>query len=196
MKWCSLSVLAALTLILLLTIAASAAGPAIARPDPVQNNVKVGQTFFVNLYVQDVIGLYATDIHLRFDPTILQVQDANPGVPGAQIQPLGSFFVPGFVIKQKACNTPDAGDPDCQDAGLAWYAAAQLNPTPPATGSGPVAAITFKAVKAGVSPLTISYQKLSDSSGVAIPSTPQDGTVKVTEGAPAGFRLYLPLIRH
>jgi hypothetical protein len=180
--------------VLVLALTASAAAPAIARPDPIQNNVKVGQTFVVNLYVQDVVGLYATDIHLHFDPTLLQVQDANPGAPGVQIQPLDSFFAPGFVIKQKACNVPDASDPDCQEGGLVWYAAAQLNPTPPATGSGPLAAITFKAVKAGVSPLTISYQKFSDSAGAAIPSTHQDGTVKVSD-ATSIFKLYLPQVQ-
>lgn len=185
--------LPALALLLVLVFTASAAAPAIARPDPVQSSVKVGQTFVVNLYVQDVAGLYAADIHLSFDPAILQVQDANPSIPGVQIRPVESFFVPGFVIKQKACNAADSGDPDCQEGGLVWYAAAQINPTPPATGSGPLAAITFKAVKVGESPLTFSYQQFSDSAGAVIPSTPQDGTVRVTE-ATNRFRMHLPLV--
>jgi hypothetical protein len=155
---------------------------AAAKPDPLQSNVKVGDTFVVNIYVQDVVGLCAAGINLSFDPAILQVQDANPSTPGVQIQPLDSFFVPGFVIKQEACNAPDPGDPDCQEGGLAWYAAAQLNATPPVTGAGPVAAITFKAVKAGVSPLTISYQQFSDSTGSTIPSSHLDRTVDVSGG--------------
>ena len=166
---------------------------AVARPDPLQSNVGVGQTFVVNMYVQDVVGLYAADIHLSFDPAILQVQDANPGVPGVQIQPVASFFVPGFVIKQKACNAPDPGDPDCQQGGLAWYAAAQLNPSPPVTGSGPLAAITFTAVKAGVSPLTISYQQFSGSTGASIPSSHLDGTANVAD-VTMPYTVYLPVI--
>ena len=193
MKRYLLMLLPVLPLLLLLALTASAGGPAIARPDPLQSSVKVGQTFVVNMYAQDVVGLYAADIHLHFDPAILQVQDANTGAPGVQIQPLSTFFVPGFVIKQKACNVVDASDPDCQVAGFAWYAAAQLNPTPPVTGSGPLAAITFKAVKAGVSPLTISYQQFSDSTGTAIPSTHQDGTVEVTEAA-SKLKVYLPMV--
>lgn len=182
-----------LALVALLTTA-SAAAPAIARPDPVSNMVGVGETFVVNLYIQDVVNMYAADIHLRFDPTVLQVQDAEPGVPGVQIQPLDTFMVPGFVIKRKACNVVDPNDPDCATAGFVWFAATQLNPTPPATGSGPVAAITFKALKAGVSPLTISYQKFSDPTGGEIASAPQNGSVTVT-GSGGLLKLYLPFVR-
>ena len=121
--------------------------------------------------------------HLRFDPAVLQVVDAAPATPGVQIEPLGSFFSPGFVIKKKACNEAVAGDPDCPTAGLAWYAAAQLNPAPPVSGSGPLARIAFRAVKAGISPLIISYQKFSDISGAVIPSDGIGGSVIVT-GAP------------
>ena len=170
------------------------AANATARPDPLQSNVTVGQTFVVNMYLQDVVNLYAVDIHLGFDPSILEVQDANPSIPGVQIQPLDSLLVPGFVIKQKACNAPDPNDSDCKDGGLAWYAAAQLNPSPPATGSGPLAAITFKAVKAGVSPLAISYQQLSDSTGATIPSTHLDGTVDVAD-VTMPYKVYLPAIK-
>jgi hypothetical protein len=170
-----------------------AGADAVARPDPLQSSAVVGQTIVVNMYLQDVVGLYAADIQLSFDPEILQVQDANPDAPGVQIQPLTSFFVPGFIIKQKACNAPDLGDPDCQAGGLAWYAAAQLNPSPPATGSGALAAITFKAVKAGDSQLVISYVQLSDSNGVPISSTHLDGTVHVSDLTISHY-LYLPVI--
>ncbi len=172
----------------------AADGPAIVRPDPLVTAVKVGQVFVVKLYVQDVANLYAADVHLQFDPALLEVQDADPAAPGVQIQPLSSFFAPGFVIKKKACNVVDPADPDCTVAGRAWYAAAQLNPTPPATGSGPLAAITFKAIKSGLSQLTVSYQQFSDPKGDPIPSMRQDGAVKVMEG-PILRKLHLPLIR-
>jgi len=186
-------VLPIVALLLLLVTVAAAAEPAIVRPDPLQTAVRVGQTFVVNLYVQDVTDLYAADIHLRFDPTILQVEDARPEVPGVQIQPLATFMSPDFVIKQKACNVPSVVDPDCQTGGFVWYAVAQLNPTPPAHGSGPVAAITFRAIRAGASPLTISYHKLSSPKGVDIPSTPQSGVVQVAD-AVRQYKALLPFV--
>lgn len=172
------------------TEVASNVSDATARPDPLQTDATVGQTFVVNMYLQDVANLYAVDIHLSFDPSILEVQDVNPDIPGIQIQPLESLLVPGFVIKRKACNAPDPSDPDCNEGGLAWYAASQLNPSPPVTGSGPLAAITFKALKAGVSPLEISYHQLSDSTGTPIPSTYLHGAVDVADVA----LVYLPII--
>ncbi len=174
-------VLSVFALLLVLATVTTAAEPAVVRPDPLQTNVRVGQTFAVNLYVQDVTDLYAADIHLLFDPTILQVEDARPEVPGIQIQPLATFISPDFIIKQKACNAPSVVDPDCQTGGFVWYAVAQLNPAPPAYGSGPVAAITFRAIRAGSSPLTISYHKLSSPKGVDIPSTSQGGVVQVAD---------------
>lgn len=180
-------------LLLVLVNATAAAEPAVVRPDPLQTHVRVGQTFVVNLYVQDVADLYAADIHLLFDPTILQVEDARPEVPGVQIQPLAAFLSPDFIIKHKACNAPSVVDPDCPTGGFVWYAAAQLNPAPPVYGSGPVAAITFKAIRAGSSPLTISYQKLSSPKGVSIPVISQGGAVQAAE--PAGqYKLNLPLV--
>jgi len=185
--------LAALTLLLVLVTATAAAEPTVVRPDPLQTDVRAGGTFVVNLYVQGVADLYAADIHLLFDPTILQVEDARPEVPGVQIQPLATFLSPDFVIKQKACNAPNVVDPDCQTGGFVWYAVAQLSPAPPANGSGPVAAITFRAIRAGSSPLTISYHKLSSPKGVDIPSTPQSGVVQVAD-AVRQYKINLPFV--
>lgn len=185
--------LALLALLIVLVTVAAAAEPAVVRPDPLQSTVRVGQTFIVNLYVQGVTDLYAADVHLRFDPTILQVEDARPEVPGVQIQPLATFISPDFVIKQKACNAPSVIDPDCQTGGLVWYAVAQLNPTPPASGSGPLAAITFRAIGAGASPLTVSYHKLSSPRGSEIPAASQDGAVQVAN-VTMPYKLRLPCI--
>jgi hypothetical protein len=75
-----------------------------------------------------------------------------------------------------------------------WYAFTQLNPTEPKTGSGPLAAVTFKALKAGVSPLTIEYQKAADRYGVALPTTGQSGSILIG-GTNLDRRVLLPLIR-
>lgn len=187
-------VMLALALATLLAVTtAGAAGPAIARPDPLVTSVAVGQTFTVNLYLQDIVDAYGADIRMCFDSTIIEAQDADAFAPGIQIQPLGSFMNPGFVIKKEASNTPDASRDECKNSGFAWYAFTQLNPAQPVSGSGPIAAVTFKSLKAGVSPLTIAYQKAADRNGMEIPTTHQDGSVKVG-GASEKKRVMLPVI--
>lgn len=155
------------------------ADPAIVRPDPLSSSVKVGDTFVVNLYVQDIVDGYGLDVRMCFDPQVIQVQDVDANIPGIQIQPLATFMQPAFVIKREAQNAPDPARAECATSGFIWYAFTQLNPTPPKTGSGAIAAVTFKAVGAGVSPLTVAYHKASDRSGNEIPTAGLDGSVVV-----------------
>ena len=187
--------LAALIVAALLQGAAASAAPgqtAIVRPDPLISAVPVGGQVVVNLYVQDVQNLNGADIRLSFDPTVLEVQDANPSVSGVQIQPLGTFLHPDFVVRKKACNVVDPADPDCSVAGLVWYAAAQVNPSLPVSGSGPVAAVTFKRLRPDVTILTITGHDLADERGVMIPSMTQDGRIDLA----VRLMLYLPLVLH
>jgi hypothetical protein len=187
-------VMLALALVTLLTVsAAGAAGPAIARPDPLVSSVAVGQTFTVNLYLQDIVAAYGADVRMCFDAAVIEAQDADAFAPGIQIQPLGSFMSPGFVIKKEASNAPDPNRDECKNSGFVWYAFTQLNPAQPVSGSGPIAAVTFKALKPGVSPLTISYQKAADRNGAEIPTVKQDGSVQVG-GASEKKRVMLPVI--
>lgn len=185
--------LLSLALAILLVGAADAAAPrngAIVRPDPLVSAVPVGGQVVVNLYVQDVQNLYALDIRLGFDPTVLEVLDANPGASGVQIQPLNVFLKPDFVARNRACNAADPTDPGCPVAGVARYAVTQVNPSAPVSGSGPVAAVTFKRLKPGVAALTILTHDLSDRDGIVIPSAAQDGRIELA----SRVKLYLPLI--
>lgn len=172
----------------------ASAATAVVRPDPLTSSVQPGQTFVVNLYLQDVTAAYGADVRMCFDPTLVEVQDADSAMPGIQIQPLSAFMEPGFVIKHEAQNVPDAGRNNCKTGGMVWYAFTQLNPTEPKTGSGPIAAVTFKALKAGESPLTIEYKKVADRYGAEVPTTAGNGLVRIS-GAILDHRVLLPLIR-
>lgn len=186
--------LAALIVVALFQDPATAAAPAqeaIVRPDPLVSAAPVGGLVVVNIYVQDVQNLYGADIRLSFDPAVLEVQDANPGVSGVQIQPLNTFLKPDYVARSKACNVAVPADPECQVAGVLRYAVTQVNPSVPASGSGPLAAVTFKRLTPGPTPLKIVAYELSDRFGVMIPATVQEGIVDL---AVMGKLLYLPLI--
>lgn len=184
--WCLASLLAAMVLV----GPAAAAGPsqdAIVRPDPLISAVPLGGQVVVSLYVQDVQGLYGADIRLGFDPAVLAVQDMDLAVSGVQIAPLSAFLKPDFVVRNSACN--EVG-PACPAAGVVRYAVTQVNPSAPASGSGAIAAVTFKRLSHDVTTLRITAHDLSDRSGVTIPSVAQDGSVEL----PVFYRTFLPLI--
>jgi hypothetical protein len=148
---------------------------AIARCEPLNASGPFGQDLVVEIYIQDVVDLYGADVQLSFDTAIAQVVDADSNLPGVQIQPLATFMVPGFVIKKEANNS----------AGTIWYAATQINPSPPVSGSGPLARITFRAVAPGAFTLAITSAQLSKAGGIPIPVTAVNCSVTFTGGTPA-----------
>lgn len=182
--------LASLLMAMVLVGPAAAAVPsqdAIVRPDPLVSAVSLGGQVVVNLYIQDVQGLYGADIRLGFDPAVLEVQDMDLAASGVQIAPLSAFLKPDFVVRNSACN--EVG-PACPAAGVVRYAVTQVNPSAPASGSGAIAAVTFKRLRSEVTTLRITAHDLSDRSGVTIPSVALDGSVEL----PVFYRTFLPLI--
>ena len=104
---------------------------AFVRCEPASAAGQVGDILTVDLYVEGVSDLYGVDLQLAFDTAIADVVDEDAGLPGVQILPLSGFLQPGFVARKDADNA----------AGTIQYANTQLNPTPPANGSGSVARI-------------------------------------------------------
>ena len=143
---------------------------AIARCEPLNASGPYGQDLTVDIYIQNVVDLYGADVRWSFDTAIAQVVDADGNVPGTQIQPLYTFMVPGFIIKKEADNV----------AGTVWYAATQLNPSPPVSGSGSLARVTFRANAPGSFPLLVTSAQLSKAGGIPIPVTTMNCSVTFT----------------
>lgn len=171
---------------------AGPAAPTVVRTDPPIAKVAVNGTVTVNLYIQDVTAMYGADVRFTFDPEIIQVVDALPGSAGIQITPLNTFLKPDFVVRRKACNGVDPADSECTGGGLVWYAATQVNPSQPVTGSGPIASVTFRRIKEGDAALTWIYNKVVERTGATIPSEAQNGLV--TTGTATQRFLYLPMM--
>lgn len=157
---------------------------AIARCDPLNASGPVGQDLVVDIYIQDVVDLFGADVRLGFDTSIAQVVDADSNLPGVQIQPLASFMVPGFVIKKEADNT----------AGTVWYAATQINPSPPVSGSGPLARVTFRAVAPGSFTLAVTSAQLSAAGGIPIAVTTMNCSITFNGGTSPPARIWLPVM--
>ena len=146
------------------------AADAIVRCQPVTASGAVGDILSVDLYVENVADLYGADVRLSFDTSIAQVVDADAGASGVQVQPLSAFLVPDFVIRKTADNS----------AGTIWYAVTQLNPHDAVSGSGPLARVSFQALKAGSFTMPFTYHKLAQRDGSEIPATTQSCTINFT----------------
>ena len=87
--------------------------------------------------VADVQDLYGFEMHLRFDPAVVQVADSDPGTSGVQVAP-GDFLSADFVVQNRADN----------QAGTIDFAVTQLNPSEPKSGSGTLFTVYFQGIAA------------------------------------------------
>jgi hypothetical protein len=123
-------------------------------------NVSVGQNFIVNVEISDVIGLYGYEFEIRFNTSILEIQNVTKG----------SFLKNG-------------GDPffmwrGNQTEGYIFIISTLLGPQPGTDGSGTLAEITFKAVGKGIATIEFYYTKLRDNQPRPIPHIVINGSVK------------------
>jgi LysM repeat protein len=145
--------------------------------DPSSSEVAVGATTTVDIRVENVTGLYGAEVHLTFDPAVVEVVDANAGEDGVQIQP-GTLLSPDFTAENAVDHVNGRID----------FAIAQMAPHEPVSGSGVLATITLRGKAAGTSALSFSTTLptlpviLSDRDGEPISTGTQDGSVVVTGG--------------
>ncbi len=161
-------------------------GDTMLRVLPASGSYDVGQTIDVTVWVEDVVDLYGVDIRLAFDPAQLQVVDANPNLPGVQVQPLDDILSPDFIIQRDADN----------EAGTIWYAVTQVNPSPPASGSGPLFAFSFAVLAPGLSDVPVTNDQLADQNGMIIPVNAVGASYLLSDDAAQDYTLFLPLVRH
>jgi hypothetical protein len=137
---------------------------------PASQQIEEGGTTTADIFIDNVAELWGAEIQLQFDPTLVQVQDADPGTEGVQIE-VGSFPSPDFVAENKVDN----------GAGIVNYAMTQLAAKEPISGSGLLASITFQGVSQGNSDLTLSVVKLSTNQEPILATSQGDQTA-VTGG--------------
>ena len=166
--------LVALLAVLWLARPAAAAAPTVVLGGAVLE-VAAGQTEPLSVTVADVQDLYGLEIHLRFDPAVVQVADADPSKDGIQVA-AGDFLSADFVAQNQADN----------QAGSIDYAVTQVNPNEPRSGSGTLLVIRFQGGAAGgASPLEVTNGILTTLDGDLIPVTFANGEVRVKGAAAA-----------
>jgi len=168
--------------LLLLTALLGAALPAGAQDgtivwiQPPSGSFQPGDTFAVQVRIDDVADLYGLDVRLAFDPDLLQVVEA-------QVMPETELLSPPWLI---AYNLVD------NEAGTIMYVVTLLSPHPPVSGSGAIFSFHFEAVQDGTALVEISEQWLSDINGDLIPATAAGAVYQV--GFVGGYVSYVPLV--
>ncbi len=117
---------------------------------------QAGDTFEVAVSVVSIVDLYGAELHLRFDPALLQVVDQRGGA--AERVDDGDLLVVRFTAQ----NVVD------QEEGRVDYAVAQMPPSKGASGDGSLARIRFQALAPGVATITLDDVLLASSKGEAI----------------------------
>jgi hypothetical protein len=157
-----------------LALPAVAAGPTVALGNSVLE-LDAGQVQPLSITVSDVQALYGLEIHLRFDPTVVQVADADPAREGVQVA-AGDFLSADFVAQNQADNQSGSID----------YAVTQVNPNEPKSGSGTLLVVQFQGSAAGRgSQIEVVNGILTTRDGELIPATFAKGEIKV-KGASSG----------
>lgn len=167
---------AVIFLVLLLGLAqpAKAQGDnAILRMENPVFEVGLGQVETLVLVLENARDVYGIDLRAAFDPAYLEVMDTDPAKDGTQLSP-GDFIKPDFLVRNQADN----------QAGTLRYAATQVNPTLPATGSGDVLSIQIRGLKMGKSAFSITSVQIADRHGNLLPVSSEDGSIVVVSPKP------------
>lgn len=115
-----------------------------------------GKGVLVEIVLDQVENLYGAEVHLVFDPTVVQVEDADPDFPGVQLAP-GLAFPKGrsFAALNRADN----------DKGTIDFAATLLNPAPPIEGDTMIASFVLLPAKATATEIRVVQVLLADRNG-------------------------------
>jgi hypothetical protein len=139
---------------------------------PDSDSLFVGETTESQVVLGNAHDFYGIEFFISYDPSVVQVVDADPGLAGVQIA-MGELFPPNQYTV--GVNEVDTG------AGLISFGVARLAPLPAVDGGGALALITWEAVGEGQSPLDFTHLKLAAPSGFELAATSQGGVIEVTQ---------------
>jgi hypothetical protein len=132
--------------------------------NPSSATLDVGQSATLEVRITDVADLYAYDITLHYDPSILEITSIENG----------SLLKGGFTAAQVLDKT----------TGTAQIAFTSIPPFTAQSGSGELAVFKVRAKAGGSARVTIENIQLLKKDATAIQTSASSGTVTVTGSAP------------
>ena len=149
--------------------------------NPANASVNPGDSIQIVIQLDEISDVYGLEISLSFDPSVLEVIDADPGEEGVQIAE-GSCPYPDFVQANTADNSTGTLD----------YVISQLNPREPCNG-GVVGTIEFQCVATGVSSdVTFTTSIISDSDFFPIDHSTENSNIVCNSQSTE--KIFLPLL--
>ena len=133
---------------------------------PTTQQLDIGDTTTIEIWIRDVTNLAAVNFEIQFDPARLLVNDADSNPDnGTQIQP-GDFMDATFVLTNQVDNA----------AGIIRYSIDLVSPTPPVSGQGILALVEFTGIVEGRSELSFINVQLagSNAESIAASTTPAE----------------------
>ena len=181
-----------LALLPIQAVAVQAASGATVSAVPSSSTPLLGETFTVNITIGNLQNLYAIDVTLRWNASVLQVLNVNSRL-GVESHPDGVLHenLPNFPIEILE-------DTLSQETGEYHIAATSVNPAPSFSGSGNVAIITFNVTALGRSGLELESElaeyPASDEPANFIEHTVVNGSVDVIPEFPSIIAVALLLV--
>lgn len=132
---------------------------AVVTPEQASYAIAPGTETIISIFLQDASNVYGIDVQASFDPALVEVIDADAASEGIQVEP-GQFPRPDFI----AVNNVEP------QAGTLRYVVTQINPTPPANGSGLLFTVRLRGKGvAGQGSFVIENVEMSDRNGNLLP---------------------------
>ncbi len=150
------------------------AGESLLRTEPARLEIGAGQVETLQILLVNAEAVYGIDFQATFNPAVVEVVDADAAQTGIQMK-AGIFPKPDFTVRNTADNTN----------GTLRYVVTQINPTPPASGTGTVLSIQFRGkVQGRSSKFTFTSAVIADRRGIKQPITTQGADLVVTAPVP------------
>lgn len=180
-RWIIASGVALICIVALGAVVSAATEPGAGAVQPMvmilpdTQTLSTGETAVARIWVEDVTNLQGAALTIQFDPTKLQVVDANGIQPGIQIAP-GDLWSASAFPSSPIINSVDNA------TGVITYEQALLGSS--FSGSDDIAVITFSAVAPGRSDVMLSRVQLLNNLGEFIPTLIRDGEIIITGVGP------------
>jgi hypothetical protein len=136
----------------------------------------LGQTFIMNVTIQNVVDLYGLDIQLKWNPSIIHCVSHQTMIP-VETYPGGVLHSPIVPVKDQV---DESGSMSGSAPGTTyWLAVGSMAPASAFNGNGIIVTMTFKAIANGTTTINFNSFTLSDLGGNPISTTTQTCTVSV-----------------
>ena len=163
-------------LVALGVLGVSASSGTVLAVNPPLLSAGVGMLADVGFTLSDATNAQGVDVQFSFDPSVLQVVDADGVTAGVQVSP-GACPAPDLVLVNDVDNVVGTGQ----------YAAVEFTTS---CANGDVLAISFQCIAPGSSSVTITSSLISDPNGTPIQHSIANGSVNCQANI-----IYLPLAR-